>query len=159
MEYVYIGNIVNTHGIKGEIRILSTFKYKDLIFRKNFKIYIGEEKNEEIIINYRQHKNYDMIILKGYDNINEVLKYKGKKVYINRFDLNVPYLNKELIGFDVYNQDKLIGKLTDILTNIQDVLVVDNKIMIPYVEEFVKKIDLKNKKIIVETIKGMLDEN
>ena len=41
MKYIYIGKIVNTHGLKGEIRILSDFKYKDLIFKDNFKIYIG----------------------------------------------------------------------------------------------------------------------
>ena len=39
MEYIYVGKIVNTHGIKGEIRILSDFKYKNEIFKENFKLY------------------------------------------------------------------------------------------------------------------------
>ena len=48
-EYVYIGKIVNTHGIKGELRLLSDFKYKDRVFLENRKIYIGEDKIEETI--------------------------------------------------------------------------------------------------------------
>ena len=74
-EFIYIGKIVNTHGIKGEIRILSDFKYKDRVFLSNRRIYIGEERIEEIIDTYRRHKIFDMITLKGYNNINQVLKY------------------------------------------------------------------------------------
>ena len=160
MEYIYIGDIVNTHGIKGEIRILSNFKYKNLVFKPNFKIYIGKEKTQEIISSYRQHKNYDMICLNSYNNINQVLKYKGKPVYINRLDLNVPYLNSDLINFTVYNKNKEIGKLTNV-REIKDkeFLVINNKILIPNIDRFVKKIDLNNKKIIIETIKGMLDKD
>ena len=61
MEYIYIGKIVNTHGIKGEVRILSKFKYKSRIFCKYFKIYIGKSMNEEVISSYRPHKQFDMI--------------------------------------------------------------------------------------------------
>ena len=60
--YIYLGKIVNTHGIKGEIRILSDFDYKDIVFKKDFKIYIGKDKQEETINTYRVHKNYDMIL-------------------------------------------------------------------------------------------------
>ena len=41
MKYVYLGKIANTHGIKGELRILSNFKYKSRVFNKGFKVYIG----------------------------------------------------------------------------------------------------------------------
>ena len=60
MKYVYIGKIVNTHGIKGELRILSDFKYKDKVFKSNMLIYIGKDKIEEKIVSYRKHKNFDM---------------------------------------------------------------------------------------------------
>ena len=55
MEYLYIGKIVNTHGIRGEIRILSNFKYKDRVFKKDIPIYIGKEKDREVISSYRHH--------------------------------------------------------------------------------------------------------
>ena len=88
-NYVYIGKIVNTHGIKGELRILSDFDKKELVFKNNFNIYIGPSYIKETINTYRVHKEYDMVTLIGYDNINEVLKYKGLNVYINRDDLNL----------------------------------------------------------------------
>ena len=81
MNWIYIGKIVNTHGIKGEVRLLSNFSKKALVFKKDFKIYIGEEKEEEIINTYRPHKQFDMLTFQGINDINKVLKYKGKKVY------------------------------------------------------------------------------
>ena len=85
-EYIYIGKIVNTHGIKGEIRILSNFEYKDKVFLENRRIYIGEEHIEEIVNTYRHHKIFDMITMKGYNNINQVLKYMNKNVYVKKND-------------------------------------------------------------------------
>ena len=77
MKYLYIGKIVNTHGIKGEIRIISKFKFKEKVFKKDMTIYIGENKDKEIISTYRVHKNFDMITMNGYDNINQqYLDYK-----------------------------------------------------------------------------------
>ena len=66
MKYVLIGKLVNTHGLKGEVRILSNFKYKDRVFIPGMKIYIGKEKKEEEIISYRHHKMFEMIMMKGY---------------------------------------------------------------------------------------------
>ena len=56
MKYVRIGKIVNTHGIRGEVRLLSDFKFKDRVFKKNFIIYIGKNKDKEIIEEARKKK-------------------------------------------------------------------------------------------------------
>lgn len=108
MTLIKIGKIVNTHGIKGELRLLSKFPYKDKVFINNMTIYI-DKKDKEIINTYRKHKNFDMITLKDYNNINEVLKYKGKNVYVNDSDIkldNNKYLDEELIGLNVIYEDK-----------------------------------------------------
>ena len=89
MKFINIGKIVNTHGIKGELRILSHFKYKNKIFSPGFKLYIGKDKYEEIINSYRVHKQFDMVTFKGYNDINEVLKYKGLYVFINSDDFKL----------------------------------------------------------------------
>ena len=83
-EYIYIGKIVNTHGIKGEVRILSDFEKKDRVFVAGMPIYIGRKKEKEIINSYRHHKNFEMITMKGYNDINQILKYKGLYVYIKK---------------------------------------------------------------------------
>jgi tRNA G18 (ribose-2'-O)-methylase SpoU len=69
MKYVLIGKIVNTHGLKGEVRILSSFKYKDRVFKPDMNIYIGKNKINEVINSYRHHKIFEMITMNGYNNI------------------------------------------------------------------------------------------
>ena len=75
---IYIGKIVNTHGIKGEIRILSNFKYKNEIFKIDNYLYIDNIKYQ--IKTYRRHKNYDMVTFNNFNNINDVLFLKNKNV-------------------------------------------------------------------------------
>ena len=82
MEYIYIGDIVNTHGIKGEVRIISDFKFKDQVFKKGIKVYVGRFKDELIINSYRTHKIYDMVTFEGINNINDVIIYKGIDILI-----------------------------------------------------------------------------
>lgn len=164
MEYIYVGKIVNTHGIKGELRIISDFKYKENIFKKDFKLYIGNNKFEMIIKNYRKHKIYDMILFYNINDINEVLQYKNENVYVKRIDLEIDgYLNEDLIGLNVYSNDKLIGEVKDIIkTNAHEILVIktnDKKHMIPNIEQFINKIDLEDKKIFINEIEGLINED
>ena len=164
MEYLYIGKIVNTHGIKGEVRILSKFKYKSKVLVKYFKIYIGKEKQEEIINSYRPHKQFDMITVEGITNINDVLKYKGKAVYINRADLVLgkdEYLDEDLIGLKVIMNDKVMGRVERIeRESHQDKIVVnkdEKEYLVPYVCDIIKNINLEEGTITLEYIKGLLD--
>ena len=154
---LYLGKIVNTHGIKGEVRILSDFKYKNLVFEKGNYLYIGEDK---LLINsYRVHKGYDMVTFDGINDINDVLKYKGKKVFINKDEFDFPgILNEELIGVSVYSSDKCIGKVKEIYKNVnQELLVLDNGNMIPFVDEFVENVSTE--RIDVNLVKGLIDED
>lgn len=159
MEYIYIGKIVNTHGIKGEIRIISDFKHKNMIFKSDFKLYIGNKKEEIIINTHRFHKIYDMITINGINDINDVLKYKGENIYINKEDLNLEYYLQDLYNLDVYDKDKLIGKVNDIIKNKSYEILVVGKTLIPNIDEFIEKIDIDNKKIYIKNIEGLINEN
>ena len=159
MELIKIGKIVNTHGIKGEIRLLSKFPYKDKVFVKDNTIYI-DKKYKEVINSYRKHKNFDMITLVGYNNINEVLKYKGKYVYINKEDIILDkdnYLDEELIGLSVIFNNEVKGVITNIERYDKVVLfVIDNgKCLVPYNNNLIDKIDINNKKIYIKNISGL----
>lgn len=161
MEYIYIGKIVNTHGIKGEIRILSNFEKKDLVFKPGFALYIGTNLDKEIIDTYRVHKNYDMVRLKGINNINEVLKYKGMKVYGKRSDLalNGTYLLDDLIGMQVICDNECFGEVINIFDNNNNTLLeikYQKNYYIPYKSNYIKKIDLEKKEIIVSDIKDLI---
>lgn len=160
MDFVYIGKYVNTHGIKGEIRIISETEYTDLIYKKGFKLYIGNTKY--IIKSYRKHKNFDMVTFEGVNNINDIIDLKGSNVYINRSDLNENVIfDQDLIGMEVYT-DHLIGKVIEILkSKNNDILVIEGKkkYMVPKIDNFIKQIDLKNNMIKIEVIKGLIDED
>ena len=163
MDYIYIGDIVNTHGLKGEVRIISDFKYKKSAFKIGMSFYIGKEKNKEVVNSYRTHKNYDMVTFSDKNHIEDVLIYKNEPVYVNRDDLEYDgYLDEDLIGLEVYCEDKHIGHVDTILkTSAHDILVVKNgsKHMIPNIDEFIEKIDLDNSRLDIKYMKGLLNEN
>ena len=166
MEYIEIGRIVNTHGIKGEIRILSDFKYKEKIFQKRKNIYIGKDKIKETINSYRYHKIFDMITLKGIDNINDVLKYKGKYIFTTKEELNLKeneYLKEDIIGLDVIVNEKKVGIVKDYIHDkYQDRIIIDKKetqYQVPFVPDMIESINLKENKIVIKEIKGLLDDN
>ena len=156
MEKICIGKYVATHGIKGEIRIKSNFKYKDKVFLIGNKIYLD---NYEFIINsYRVHKEYDMVTLKGIDNINQIINLKGCLVYIDKDNLKLnqnEYLDSDLINFQVYMKNEYKGNVSDIKYLVKDkkLLVINNN-LVPF--ELIQNIDFNNKKIILEEVDGLL---
>lgn len=154
MDLINIGKYINTHGIKGEIRILSNFSRKDLVFIPDNKIYI--KKKEYIINTYRKHKNYDMVTLKGIDSINDIENLKNSDVYFSKDDLKADYLVEDFITYNVVIKDNEY-KIIDIIENKKNkILVLENKVMIPLVDEFVIKIDYKLKKIYIKEIEGLI---
>ena len=156
MEFINIGKIVNTHGIKGELRILSDFRHKDKVFKVGMKFYVGREKEEFIVNSYRFHKIFDMVTFLGYNNINDILDIKGKEVYINEEDLDLDgeiYIDN-LIGYKVVVGTKDIGVVTDVMhMKANDILRV-NDILIPYVKEFIIKIE--DNTIYVKDVGGLI---
>ena len=130
MEYMNVGKIVNTHGIKGEVRIKSAFSDKS-IFNVGNILYV--DNNELEITSYRVHKDYDMVTFKGINDINDVLKYKGKDVLVKRDSIN-NFIIEDLIGYEVYGKS-YIGKVDRLISNIKYViLVLDNGAMIHYID-------------------------
>ena len=160
-DFIYIGKIVNTHGLKGEIRILSDFEYKDKVFIKGMKFYLGRKKEIVTVNSYRHHKNFEMITMEGYNDINQVERLKKLYVYIKKSDLKLDkgeYLDSDLIGLDVLIDGNINGKVTDVRTSGTKILVIttkDKEVLIPYVDEFVKEINLNDNYIVIEPIKGM----
>lgn len=163
MEYVYLGRITNTHGLKGEIRIRSNFKYKDKVFKKGFVLYIGGSKVKEVINSYRPHKEYDMVTLLGIDDIDEVLKYKGSLVFVNKDDLNLginEYVFEDYISCKCYFNNKEIGIVDTIIDsgNGNYLFVLDNGKYIPKNDNFIERLDLENKKLYLKNLEGLIWE-
>ena len=157
MTKLYIGKIVNTHGIKGELRIKDnlTTKQRKEIFIIGSNLIIDDKTYK--ITSYRVHKNYDMVTFLGFNNINDVLFLKGKKVYKSNEEINLKdedILDSELITYKVITTDKKCGNIIDIEETGNNYkilrLLIDNReILVPYHKDFVK-IDSNKKEILVK---------
>lgn len=159
MKYINVGRIVNTHALKGEVRIISNFEYKDRIFKKGFNLYIGQFKDKEVIETYRVHKQFDMVKFVGIDYINDVLKYKGCSVYVLEKDLNLgndEILESEFYGMKVYSNDKEIGIITEYRNDNGNKMIRVNDKFIPYNSDFITKIDKQNNIIYMHDIEVFL---
>lgn len=156
----YLGKLVNTHGLKGEVKIISDFKYKNIVFKKGSVLYI--EGKPYKINSYRSHQKYDMVTFENINTIDDVIPLKGKNIYIAKEDYNFPGpLNEELYGKKVYDGDKLIGTLKEIEnTGHQELLVIkreNQEYLVPYVKPFIQKIT--DDGIYLNIIEGLIDEN
>ena len=159
-KVIRIGKVVNTHGIKGEIRILSKFPYKEKVFFVGGKIQI--EEKEYTIMSYRVHKGFDMVTLDGYTNINDVLFLLKKDVFVREEDLNLEddqILDEDLISFEVLTNDGRRGIIKEIFyaseTNKILRVFLDQEVLIPWNSPMILKVDKEKKEVLVELIEGM----
>ena len=159
MDLVYVGKIVGTHGIKGEIKIKSDFEKKESVFVIGNPIIIDTE--EHIIKSYRVHKGLDMITIDEYNNINDVLIYVGKNVYVSRDSLNLlqnEYLLGDLIGLNVIYNNISYGTVSDYSSGINPLLCIkyDKDYYIPINSEYIKSVNLEKREIEVNNIEGLI---
>ena len=160
MGKVYVGKIVSTHGIKGEVKILSDFEYKDKVFKVGKNLIVDDEIYE--IKSYRHHKNFEMVTLNDYKDINEVLFLMKKKVFIEEDDIELldnEVLDDELISYSVFTTDGIEGKILEIFFASQNNKVIrvmfDREVLVPVKSPLVKEINKKEKKVIIELISGL----
>ena len=157
MNKILVGKVVNTHGIKGEIRIRSNFKYKDRVFVVGNYINILDKDYK--ITSYRYHKVFDMVKLEGFNNINDVLFMIGNNVYFDEDKLNLD--SNEVLDDDLVNYKVKSNNMTGTIKEIMDIngnrvirVELDREYLIPYNDEFVK-INSKDKEIEIKIIEGM----
>lgn len=157
MDLVYVGKIVSTHGIKGEIKIISDFTYKEKVFQPQNILIIDGENYE--IKTYRHHKNYEMVTLNDYKDINEVLFLINKKVYFSKSALNLSkteVLDEDLITFKVLTNTGKEGIIKEIFlaspTNKILRVMFDKEVLIPFNSPMIKKIDKEKKELSVELL-------
>ncbi len=160
MDKIFIGKVVKTHGIKGEIRILSSFPYKDKVFIIGNNIIIDDKEYK--INSYRVHKGFDMITLDGYNNINDVLGLLKKDVYISKDLLELDedeILDEDLINYSVLTKDGKKGIIKEIFyaSSNNKILRIelDHEVLIPYNSPMIISINKNDKTIMIELIEGM----
>lgn len=170
MKKLKVGKILTTHGLKGELKIKSSSDYAPERFKKGAKLFLTFDKRdmELEIATSRVHKGNYLVSFVGYQDINLVEQFKGIDVYGIKdetlLDEDEIYYD-DLIGCKVEDQDgNLLGEVTDMMeTAAHDILIMkspkNKKVMIPYVDAFIKEIDLDEDLIIIENMAGLIDED
>lgn len=160
---IKIGKLVNTHALKGEVKIKSYTDFYEERFKKGNVLYLRYENQDIALVvkSSRMQKGLIYVLFEDYDHINKIEKFKNCDIYIPKENIHEleedEYYFHELVGCKVF-APSYIGEVVEVLDYpAQQVLVVGEKrIMIPFVEAFVKEVDVKNKVINVALIEGML---
>ena len=166
-EYLEIGQIVNTFGVKGMVKV-NPFTDDITRFDKLKKVYICKKASmvEVEIEEVKYHKNMVLLKIKGINDMNQAEKCKGLYLKIHRKDaIKLPkdtYFIADLLGLEVYTDEGvLLGKVDDIYnTGSNDIYVVKDdlgkQILLPGTKEVLKEISLEKEKIVVHLIKGLI---
>lgn len=166
-KYLEIGQIVNTFGIKGMVKV-KPFTDNIERFSNLEKIYIKNKsgQTEYKIQEVKYHKNMVLIKFEGIENPEQADLLRNSYLIVDR-ETEEPleagrYYIVDMIGLDVFTDDnEYLGKLEDIYnTGSNDIYVVKNElgkqILLPAIEDVIKNIDMDNKKVIVHLISGLV---
>ncbi len=156
-ELIIIGKTVSTHGIKGELKVISDFEYTDKAYVIGNKILINNI--EHTISSVRYHKQYILLGIDNLTNINDILEYVGYNIYIAKSDLALDeneYLLSDLVGLNVIDDGKNIGIVSEIVKgNSSDYIRINNDFLVPIIPEYIIKVDINNKQIITNNASSL----
>ncbi|GFR35849.1 ribosome maturation factor RimM [Thermobrachium celere] len=164
-QYLKVGQIINTHGIKGEVKVypltddIKRFSKLKFVFIKK-----DENYNKVNVEGVKYFKNLVILKLEGIDNMTEAEKYKRVYLYVDRENAvkleEDTYFIADLIGLDVYTlEGEYLGKITDVFsTGSNDVYEIkkDKKsILIPAIKDVVKEVDIDNSVMKINLLEGL----
>jgi len=174
-KWYTVGKLVNTHGIRGEVKVWPQTDFPEVRFAKgSILTLVDEEKGAPSInvevVSARLQKNVYIVKLKGYDNINDIEKYKGWALKVSENDLvELPedeYYYHQIIGCTVVTDGgEELGKVTEILTpGANDVWVVKGKdergkareVLLPVIDDVLLHVDVNAKVIKVKLLEGLI---
>lgn len=167
MKRLRVGQITNTHGVRGGLKVFPLTDYNER-FEELEWVYIEGYEEKFIIRQVKYKKNFVILFFKDHWDINAVEKYKGKYLFIDECQRReLPedtYYISDIIGLEVYTTENVyLGKIMDILqAGSNEVYIIkkdenSQEIMIPAVREFVPEINLEARKVIVSPIEGMIE--
>ncbi|RKP55431.1 ribosome maturation factor RimM [Cohnella endophytica] len=165
-----IGKVVNTHGIKGELKIWPQTDFPEVRFKPGNKLMmVPPESGDPItveIVSAREQKKMYVVKIKGFDNINQVEKYKGWEMKVSDEE-RVPldegeYYVRDIVGCEVETEEgEILGTVTDILSpGANDIWVVKmakgKELLLPVIDDVVLNVDVSARKIKVHLMEGLL---
>lgn len=170
MQWFNVGKIVNTHGIRGEVRVISSTDFPEERFAIGSELSLFMPDSQKpirlTVTGHRKHKNFDLLTFENHPNLNDVEKYRDGTLKVSEEMLSEleegVYYYHEIVDCLVVDLDgNEIGKVTEILeTGANDVWTVKPEKgkaqYVPYIDDVVKEIDIENKKIVIDALEGLL---
>ena len=166
-KFISIGKILNFHGVQGEAKLGYSKNREDFLSELK-KVYVQID-NEYIpleVIRIRFTPKCGIIKFKGIDSLNDILGYKNKLLFVEESTArehldNDEYLIDELVGLEVFDGDKKVGSVVGVSNNgASDLLSVktggEEVHLVPFVKAIVLSVDIKNRKIQINNIEGLL---
>lgn len=161
LQYIEAGEIVTTHGVRGEVKVLCWLDDPEMLCEFDRCIIDGKEMIMESV---RVQKTCNLVKLQGIDTMEAAQAMRGKVISLYREDIDDDVIfAAELIGVEVFSEGKKIGKITDVLDypgNSVYVVKGEYEYMIPAVNQFILSTDILKNEMQVKLIEGMRsDEN
>ena len=167
-DLLQVGAITQTHGVRGEVKVFPTTddvkRFKKL---KEVILDTGKEKVTLEIEGVKFFKQFVILKFKGFDNINDIERYKGKNLYVTRENAvklkRDEYFIADLIGLEVYDEnDQHLGMLTNVIeTGANDVYEVKfedgREVLFPAIKQCILDVDMENRKMKVHIMEGLLE--
>ena len=168
-DLLQVGVITQTHGIRGEVKVFPTTddvnRFKKL---KETILDTGKEKITLEIEGVKFFKQFVILKFKGFDNINDIERYKSKSLFVTRANAvrlrRNEYFIADLIDIEVFDEnDQPFGVLTDVMeTGANDVYVIKmtdgREVLVPAIKECILSVDIEGRKMVVHLLDGLLDE-
>jgi len=168
-KYISVGKILNFHGIKGEAKVGFTKNQEDFILKlKEVFIKSGSEYKPLRVERVRINKDFALFKFAGIDSINELIEFKGALLFVeeNTIRKNLDeneFLIDELVGLSVFDADNnKLGFVIGVSNNgANDLLSIKTKTkqvcLVPFIQAFIKEVSIKEKKVIINNIEGLLE--
>lgn len=169
MEYIYLAKLNKTHGVKGEFKAYCLTDFPQNRFKKGNSYFFYNEKTKEsntfTLLSWRQADPFLILKFEGIDSIEQAEEHLGLFLAISKEDATLPdnhFFISDLIGSKAYTEEgEELGDVIDVfsyspINNLRIRKPGRKDIQVPFLDEFVKEVDIENKRIVVHLIEGML---
>lgn len=170
MEYLKLGTILKTRGLKGQIKVYSTTEFALDRYKKGNIVILKNNETNDIkefeIESFSSDGQFDYLTFKGYNTIESITPFIKYDILIIKDENPLPknmYYHQDLINCEVFSNNSLIGKVIEVEEYTSKkalrILLNNNKtLLLPFIKVFIKKVDIDHKRIDVNLIKGMIEE-
>ena len=168
MDYLKLGTIIKTRGLKGQVKVYSTTEFAHDRYKKGSIMFLENPETRDLkevkVQSYTSDGQFDYLTFKGFDTIESITPYLRHDILIPKDENPLPegmYYHADLIGCEVYSKNDLVGKVIAVeeftaRKSLRIKLKNEKTLLLPFIDNFIDKVDIENKRIDVNLIEGMI---